>query len=139
MKTGAGNDRIHLAAQDRNIANRLIVNVGGKQPREQPFAGHVSAAVEFFDADRIEMRGAMYRRPAIGLADHQDGRRTEEIGNVRWQFRLIQQPFEDSRQRFPQNSETAFVFDPQLCLFPLGGKDIFAIAEEGKMVVFDPA
>ena len=52
-------DGIDLAAQKRDFADRLVINVRSEQPGKDAFADHIALVVKPFDADCVEMHGAV--------------------------------------------------------------------------------
>ena len=64
-------DRVELAAQQRNLRRRLVIGARSPQAEEAMLAGHLAGSVEGLHADVVEVASAMHGGRRVGLGEHQ--------------------------------------------------------------------
>ena len=78
--------RVHLAAQNRDIARRFVVGGSGVQAQKTAFANHMALGVVALDANKIQMRRAVDGRAGLRFVQHdRAGRVVSQLAQVRRQ------------------------------------------------------
>ena len=131
-----GNDVGRLAAQEWNIRRTGAVRGRGIQTEEAMLAAHIARCVEAFDADIIQIAGAVHGRARIGLGDDQ------EVGDPRVGADLRRQRREARRDLhgrvLAQEAEARAGDDLQRVLTVDHDQVVAAVGEEREVGVGEP-
>ncbi len=130
---GALEDLADLLPQQRDRPRVAAVGSRGEQPEKEPDADDLAAAAKTAHPDRVHMRPAVHRRAPVRLGDDEQFAASHKSLHVLRQRRQIPQPAEDRKIRIAHDPEGRML---GLCL---AGKVVFAVAEEGEVVVLEPA
>src|SRR5262249_28445565 len=135
LDAGAQDDVRRLSAQQRDLRRFGAVCGRSEQPQKTMLAADLALLVEAFDADVIEVAGAVYGRARIGLGDVKKSRQAGEGAHVRRQGSDARSfPFglpQNSQPGVRQDAQRLFAFDP--------GQVVAAVAEEGEMILGEPS
>ena len=129
---------VDLAAQQRDLARRARIGGGGEQPGDQLLAGDMAFAIERLDRDRVQVDRAVHGRPAVRLGHPQQVGLVQEGLHLAWQLAQIAQPVEQAVLGIGQDTQAAVVVDLRDRARARSLEAVFAVAEEGEVVVRDP-
>ena len=139
-QVGARDDPLDLAAQQRDLARIAAVGGGREQAEEAVLAQHPALGVEPPHADVVEIDRAVHGRAVVGLGDDERHRQAREAAHV------CRQCCEAARVRArallglaAQQAHRRAWDAAQLIAILLAQKVVAGVAEEGEVVVGDPA
>ena len=139
-QVGARDHPLDLAAQQRDLARIAVVGGGREQAEEAVLAEHPALGVEPPHADVVEIDRAVHGRAAVGLGDHQRHRQARQAAHLR------RQRCEAARVRArarlglaAQQAHRRALDAAQLVAVLLAQEVVAGVAEEGEVVVGDPA
>ena len=129
-----------LAAEVGDLARAAVVGDRGEEAGDQPLADDPPLGVEALDEEGVHRHRAVHGGGAVALGHHQDARVAQEVAHVGRQGGVVAQPVEDGDGVVAQDAETAAGDQTQRGVHPIGAalEAVFAVAEEGEMVVVGP-
>ena len=137
-EAGALDDGLDLAVEHRDLARRAAVGGGGEEAGEQPLTRHVALGIEGLDAEHVHRHVAMDGRAGVGLGDQQQLGLAQVRAHLGRHALLVAHAAENAQVEILEDAERAAVDDLVRGLLALAGHGVFAIAEEGEVVVLDP-
>ncbi len=124
-----------LLLQQRDAGQRLGVGSTGVEPEDAALADDLAVLVELLDPDVVEVRRPVHRRAGVRLGEHEQGLlsglRLDRGGQLAEGGRHVLVGAQDA--------QAGAGHGPQHLVLALGLQAVLAVAEEGEVVVGEPA
>ncbi len=124
-----------LLPQQRDPGQRLGVGRAGEEPEDPSLADDLAVLVEPFDPDVVEVGRPMHRRAGVGLGEHEQGLlpglRLDRSRQLAEGARHVLVGAQDAQAGAGQTA--------QHLVLALGLEAVLPVAEEGEVVVGEPA
>src|SRR5690606_33858482 len=127
-------DAVDLVRKQRDFARTAVVHRRSEQAEEAPFAAHAPRSVERLHSYVIEIRGAMHGRYRVCFGDDQQLDRARSLAQLALEARWL----DAHAGPLAQDAEPGLRYGFDRVFAATALEAVFAIAEEGEMVVRHP-
>jgi hypothetical protein len=128
--------RVHLAAQERDVARAHVVGGRGQETQEAPLADDIARIVETAHADIVHIDRPVHVRPAPGLGDDEEFLALDIAGVVLGQRLGV--PLKALLGHVAQNAQPLVIDDVGIGLVVAPFEAVLAVAQERELIGVQP-